>query len=154
MWPRRSNLLQRLCTRGIRRGLPRVLGLGQQVQDAGVAVGGDAESRPCDAHSENDHANLRNVDEFQPGPLRPAPIPSTINCDSFGPRKPGASITSGCKRLHIRRPHCHGRYGKTFMWLDASYKEGDPDLIELNSEPEFDGIRADPRFGKLMQRVG
>jgi TolB-like protein/Tfp pilus assembly protein PilF len=43
---------------------------------------------------------------------------------------------------------------KAFMWLETSYKEGNPDLIELNSEPVFDGIRADPRFGELMQRVG
>jgi len=43
---------------------------------------------------------------------------------------------------------------KAFIWLETSYKEGNPDLIELNSEPVFDGIRADPRFAELMQRVG
>lgn len=43
---------------------------------------------------------------------------------------------------------------KAFLWLETSYKEGNPDLIELNSEPVFDGIRGDPRFGTLMQRVG
>lgn len=43
---------------------------------------------------------------------------------------------------------------KAFVWLETSYKEGNPDLIELNSEPVFDGIRADARFGELMQRVG
>jgi hypothetical protein len=47
-----------------------------------------------------------------------------------------------------------GDAGEAFMWLETSYKEGNPDLIELNSEPILDGIRADPRFGKLMQRVG
>ena len=31
---------------------------------------------------------------------------------------------------------------------------GRPDLIELNSEPVFDGMRADPRFIELMRRVG
>jgi hypothetical protein len=43
---------------------------------------------------------------------------------------------------------------KAFVWLETSYKEGNPDLIELNSEPVFDAIRAAPRFGELMQRVG
>lgn len=43
---------------------------------------------------------------------------------------------------------------KAFVWLDTSYREGNPDLIELNSEPVFDGIRADSRFRELMQRVG
>ena len=43
---------------------------------------------------------------------------------------------------------------KAFMWLETSYKEGNPDLIELNSEPVFDGMRADPRFIELMRRVG
>lgn len=47
-----------------------------------------------------------------------------------------------------------GNAEKAFEWLERSYKEGNPDLIELNSEPIFDGIRGDPRFGELMQRVG
>jgi len=43
---------------------------------------------------------------------------------------------------------------KAFVWLETSYKEGNPDLIELNSEPVFDGLRDDPRFTELMRRVG
>ena len=43
---------------------------------------------------------------------------------------------------------------KAFAWLDKAYDEGNPDLIELNSEPVFDGLRADARFGQLMQQVG
>jgi TolB-like protein/Tfp pilus assembly protein PilF len=43
---------------------------------------------------------------------------------------------------------------KAFEWLEIAYKEGNPDLIELNSEPLFDGLRSDPRFSDLMQRVG
>jgi hypothetical protein len=41
-----------------------------------------------------------------------------------------------------------------FEWLEKAYKEGNPDLIELNSEPLFDSLRTDPRFSDLMQRVG
>ena len=43
---------------------------------------------------------------------------------------------------------------KAFAWLDKAYSEGNPDLIELNSEPVFDRLREDRRFTRLMQQVG
>lgn len=43
---------------------------------------------------------------------------------------------------------------KAFEWLEKSYDEGSPDLIELNSEPIFDRIRSHPKFVDLMRRVG
>jgi tetratricopeptide (TPR) repeat protein len=43
---------------------------------------------------------------------------------------------------------------KVFKWLEKAYDEGNPDLIELNSEPVFDGVRSDQRFARLMQRIG
>jgi TolB-like protein/Tfp pilus assembly protein PilF len=43
---------------------------------------------------------------------------------------------------------------ETFVWLERAYQEGNPDLIELNSEPMFDPLRSDPRFSGLMRRVG
>ena len=46
-----------------------------------------------------------------------------------------------------------GNPDKAFEWLETAYKEGNPDLIELNSEPLFDSLRSDPRFSDLMQRV-
>ena len=47
-----------------------------------------------------------------------------------------------------------GNGEKAFEWLERSYQGGNPDLIELNSEPIFDGLRDDPRFTGLMRRVG
>lgn len=47
-----------------------------------------------------------------------------------------------------------GNAEKAFEWLEVAYKEGNPDLIELNSEPVFDAIRSDSRFSDLMRRVG
>ena len=47
-----------------------------------------------------------------------------------------------------------GNKPKAFLWLDKAYDEGNPDLIELNSEPIFDGIRGESRFSDLMRRVG
>lgn len=43
---------------------------------------------------------------------------------------------------------------KAFKWLEVAYQEGNPDLIELNSEPIFDGLRDDSRFTVLMRHVG
>lgn len=47
-----------------------------------------------------------------------------------------------------------GNKEKAFEWLAKAYEEGNPDLIELNSEPVFDGLRDDARFSDLMRRVG
>lgn len=47
-----------------------------------------------------------------------------------------------------------GNQGKTFAWLERAYQEGNPDLIELNSEPVFDRLRGEPRFSDLMRRIG
>jgi Flp pilus assembly protein TadD len=43
---------------------------------------------------------------------------------------------------------------KAFEWLEKAYDGGNPDLIELNSEPVFDVVRSDPRFAELMGRIG
>ncbi len=43
---------------------------------------------------------------------------------------------------------------KAFQWLELAYEGGNPDLIELNSEPVFDGLRGDERFAGLMRRIG
>jgi hypothetical protein len=43
---------------------------------------------------------------------------------------------------------------QTFLWLDQAFEERNPDLIELRSEPVFDGIRPDRRFADLLRRVG
>jgi TolB-like protein/Tfp pilus assembly protein PilF len=47
-----------------------------------------------------------------------------------------------------------GDQDRTFDWLERAYQEGTPDLIELNSEPVFDGLRGEPKFSELMRRIG
>lgn len=47
-----------------------------------------------------------------------------------------------------------GSAEKTFDWLETAYREGNPDLIELNSEPLFDALRQEPSFLDVMRRVG
>ncbi len=41
-----------------------------------------------------------------------------------------------------------------FDWLEIAYEGGNPDLIELNSEPVFDVLRGDRHFTGLMRRIG
>jgi TolB-like protein/Tfp pilus assembly protein PilF len=43
---------------------------------------------------------------------------------------------------------------RAFDWLETAYEGGNPDLIELNSEPIFDCLRTDRHFAKLMRRIG
>lgn len=43
---------------------------------------------------------------------------------------------------------------RAFDWLEIAYEGGNPDLIELNSEPVFDGLRGDRYFTGLMRRIG
>jgi len=43
---------------------------------------------------------------------------------------------------------------QTFAWLEKAYDEHHPDMIELTTEPCFDSVRSDPRFEKLLSRVG
>jgi len=41
-----------------------------------------------------------------------------------------------------------------FDWLETAYEGGNPDLIELNSEPLFDCLRTDRHLAHLMRRIG
>jgi TolB-like protein/Tfp pilus assembly protein PilF len=56
---------------------------------------------------------------------------------------------------NLAKAYAAARNGdQAFAWLEKAYQEGNPDLIELNSEPIFDGLRDDSRFTGLMRRVG
>jgi TolB-like protein/Flp pilus assembly protein TadD len=47
-----------------------------------------------------------------------------------------------------------GDIEEAFRWLERAYEERDEDLALLKVDPRFDGLRADPRFKSLMERVG
>ena len=43
---------------------------------------------------------------------------------------------------------------KAFAYLEEAYEERNPNLIELNTEPAFDRLRRDRRYGELVRRIG
>ena len=43
---------------------------------------------------------------------------------------------------------------RAFEWLDKAFEARDWQMALLNVEPAFDGLRSDPRFAALVERVG
>ncbi len=55
---------------------------------------------------------------------------------------------------NLARVHAAGNEReRALKWLETAYADANPDLIELNSEPVFDGIRAEPRFREIERGV-
>jgi tetratricopeptide (TPR) repeat protein len=49
------------------------------------------------------------------------------------------------------------RLGKTdeaFFWFDKAVEQRSPELVYLGVDPLYDSIRSDPRFKRILQRVG
>jgi hypothetical protein len=47
-----------------------------------------------------------------------------------------------------------GDKDQAFAWLNKAFAERSDQLLYLNVDPVFDGVRHDPRFRLLTQRVG
>jgi eukaryotic-like serine/threonine-protein kinase len=47
-----------------------------------------------------------------------------------------------------------GRKDETFAWLERAYRTRTSELPEVKTEPMFIKLREDPRFHKLLQRIG
>ena len=47
-----------------------------------------------------------------------------------------------------------GDKDQAFHWLNAAYREHEPNLVTLKTNPSFDSIRSDPRFAELVRKVG
>ena len=43
---------------------------------------------------------------------------------------------------------------QTFAWLERAYAEDPSELIAINADPIFDPVRPDPRFQRLLARLG
>jgi len=47
-----------------------------------------------------------------------------------------------------------GEKDQALRWLEKAYQERSYWLVHLNVDPRFDGLRSDPRFTDLVQRIG
>lgn len=47
-----------------------------------------------------------------------------------------------------------GSRDEAFVWLERAYEERRPSFIHFVSYPAFDGLRSDPRYEKLVERIG
>jgi hypothetical protein len=69
-----------------------------------------------------------------------------------------AGICSGCiasSAYDIAAMYAElGDKEQAFEWLNTSYQERDTELMGLKTDSSFDPIRSDPRFAKLVRKVG
>jgi tetratricopeptide (TPR) repeat protein len=47
-----------------------------------------------------------------------------------------------------------GDKDQAFPWLEKAVAEHCPPVVSLKTNPEFDGLRSDPRFTALVKRMG
>ncbi|MCI0603026.1 hypothetical protein L0156_08420, partial [bacterium] len=47
-----------------------------------------------------------------------------------------------------------GDKDKAFFWLERALEHKAPDILNINSSPLFDSLHSDPRFRRLLQRIG
>jgi len=47
-----------------------------------------------------------------------------------------------------------GDADRTLEWLHHAHADQDWGLAHLGVEPQFDSVRADPRFAELLRRLG
>jgi TolB-like protein/DNA-binding winged helix-turn-helix (wHTH) protein/Tfp pilus assembly protein PilF len=43
---------------------------------------------------------------------------------------------------------------KAFFWLEKVFEERDPAILQFKIEPAYDPLRTDPRYAKLLEKVG
>ena len=69
----------------------------------------------------------------------------------------GAEVRQGRFVSHLALAIIHTGLGdneRALAELDSAYVERAWGMFTLRVEPEFDGLRADPRFGRLLKKVG
>ena len=47
-----------------------------------------------------------------------------------------------------------GDHDKAFFWLEKALNERDDLLVYLKADPRMDPLHSDPRFSKLVQKIG
>jgi hypothetical protein len=47
-----------------------------------------------------------------------------------------------------------GQKDEAFAWLEKTFDARDPLTLQFNIDPAFDSLRGDPRFAKLVRKIG
>ena len=47
-----------------------------------------------------------------------------------------------------------GEKDQAFQWLEKSYQDRAPDMVQLKVDPMLDSLHSDPRFADLVKRMG
>jgi tetratricopeptide (TPR) repeat protein len=81
-----------------------------------------------------------------------------------GKKDKAQKILGELKKIHNRDPHwffqiaiIYGGLGereRAFEWLEKAYENRAGNLALLKVDPIVDSLRSDPRFGKLLNRIG
>ena len=59
------------------------------------------------------------------------------------------------KNLYVALFHFRlGEFDAGFQSLESAYNKHETELIHLNVDPQWDGVRSDPRFQSLVHRIG
>ena len=47
-----------------------------------------------------------------------------------------------------------GRKEEAFAWLEKTFAAHDPAVLQFNIDPAFESLRSDPRYARLVERIG
>jgi len=47
-----------------------------------------------------------------------------------------------------------GKKDEAFTWLEKTFDNRDPVTLQFNIDPAYDSLRGDPRYAKLVERIG
>lgn len=109
---------------------------------------------------------IREFDELRKlGPFAPAMLMAyghalAVSGDTAGGRKILADLNAMAESRYVPAIYfaaMHiglGENDKAFRWLDKAYEERNDRLVYLAIDPLADPVRSDPRFRKLLNRIG
>src|SRR5437016_10774434 len=112
------------------------------------------ENDVCGDHGARTGCLRGEQDRRSAGPHGDARIPASTSCK-------GGWRTSPCRPFPTKpKPRLYhlylalGEKDEALAWLEKAYKAKSSTLLYMRCWPEFERLRADPRFADLVRRVG
>ena len=64
-------------------------------------------------------------------------------------------ISDGDSEMRVALVYAHREDSdKAFEWLDRAYSERDVEMVEIRMYRYFDGLRNDPRWDAIVEKIG